>query len=160
MEIVQRYLHCVKCTKTFADKKGLWLHVDDKHPEVRNPQILLCNHCGKTFTVKIKLNQHVQMYHELSIKEKIIIQCKHCEFNVSNTTRFKVHMRKHTGEKPEICQHCGIGFSEKNTLKNHESLHTGEKPFKCKICPSEFAQRGGLKSHVRAHHKEETLAKF
>jgi len=145
---------CFKCFKEFANDKYMWVHIDDKHPEVRNPQELLCNLCGATFTVRPKLNSHMEKFHMMGNKK---YQCKYCDFRTLTSHVLMEHERTHTDERPEVCQWCGKGFKARKTLRNHERLHTGEKPFKCKFCDSAFVQRTSLNVHQQSHHKHDLL---
>jgi len=145
---------CFKCEKDFSHNKYLWLHIDDKHPEVRNPQTLLCNLCGATFTVRPKLNSHMEKFHMMGNKK---YHCKYCDFKTLTSHVLMEHERTHTDERPEVCQWCGKGFKARKTLRNHERLHTGEKPFKCKFCESSFVQRTSLNVHLQSHHKQDML---
>ena len=46
---------------------------------------------------------------------------------------------------------CGKIFRNKSNFKVHERKHTGEKPFKCKFCPKSFSSSGNRKEHHRRH---------
>ena len=118
---------------------------------------ILCSICGELFATKKERKVHLEKAHK---NEELMMKCDQCNYTRRNNSQsaylMKIHVRKHTGEKPELCKYCGVGFAAKKTLKTHERLHTGEKPYNCDQCPNSFTQYTGLKSHIQAHHKKET----
>ncbi|CAL4195409.1 unnamed protein product, partial [Meganyctiphanes norvegica] len=50
------------------------------------------------------------------------------------------------------CNQCDKAFSDNNNLKIHMRKHTGEKPYHCNQCDKTFSQNGHLKQHLRVHH--------
>ncbi|KAI0122861.1 hypothetical protein BJ170DRAFT_115080 [Xylariales sp. AK1849] len=76
-----------------------------------------------------------------------------CRQPFKQNTHLKIHIRKHTGEKPYECKYVGCDsfFSQAGNLKTHERRHTGEKPFDCPTCGKSFAQRGNVSAHMAVH---------
>ncbi|XP_025082212.1 zinc finger protein OZF-like isoform X3 [Pomacea canaliculata] len=77
--------------------------------------------------------------------------CKLCDATFSLSASLVVHKRTHSGERPYVCEECGVAFSVSSALKQHLRKHTGERPYKCKVCGSMYSRSDSLKVHMRTH---------
>jgi len=48
---------------------------------------------------------------------------------------------------------CSDKFSRRSVLKVHMRKHTNEKPYKCEKCDKAFTESGNLRIHRQTHDK-------
>ena len=57
-----------------------------------------------------------------------------CDFVSAYQGNIKVHIRRHTNEKPFVCDICGREFKQRSACKNHMMTHPEMNAVKCKYC--------------------------
>uniref|UniRef100_A0AC35TJH9 C2H2-type domain-containing protein n=1 Tax=Rhabditophanes sp. KR3021 TaxID=114890 RepID=A0AC35TJH9_9BILA len=69
-----------------------------------------------------------------------------------------MHMRRHTGEKPNECTypHCHKAYSRLENLKTHLRTHTGERPYICEYvgCKKAFSNASDRAKHMNRTHSD------
>jgi len=154
-----KHYDCEECGKKYYGKELIQKHRNEKHGIRLIPAKIVeeyvadnpnhCHDCKTACKSETDLIYHQDTKH---VKENLdVLTCRFCmrEINRKQKRFFLEHLRKHTGESPEICSFCGNTFKQKKALKNHERLHTGEKPYKCEFCFTAFTQRSGLTAHQK-----------
>ncbi|XP_065364675.1 zinc finger protein 782-like [Calliphora vicina] len=164
---------CDMCEKKFTTKAYL-----AKHKLLHTDRLYACKHCSETFPEKEQMKEHQKKKHaqprnflcnicgdSFQRNEYLKIhmrrhtgekpyKCRFCEKGFPRSTDLKMHERYHIGHKPNLCNLCGKGFHRPYNLTIHMRTHTGEKPYKCNQCPQAFAQSNDLKAHIRRHTGE------
>jgi Zinc finger, C2H2 type len=57
-------------------------------------------------------------------------------------------------EKKYVCEECGMRFQRPSNLKVHILKHTGERPFTCDVCLKSFTTASNTTRHRKSLHRE------
>jgi hypothetical protein len=71
-------------------------------------------------------------------RNKKLYKCERCDKTFPHKSRYIVHNRSHTGERPFCCDICNKGFATKSFMVYHKRIHLDERPFKCDECTKAF----------------------
>ncbi|XP_062870425.1 zinc finger protein GLIS3 [Trichomycterus rosablanca] len=115
--------------------------------------------CSATYSHQEELVKHIEKLHIDQRKgEDFICFWAGCpRRNKPFNARYKllIHMRVHSGEKPNRCtfEGCQKAFSRLENLKIHLRSHTGEKPYICQHpgCQKAFSNSSDRAKHQRTH---------
>ncbi|NWS22102.1 GLIS1 protein, partial [Pachyramphus minor] len=117
----------IDCSATYDQQDELVRHIEKTHIDQRKGEDFTCFWTGC-----------VRRYKPFNARYKLLI-----------------HMRVHSGEKPNKCmfEGCNKAFSRLENLKIHLRSHTGEKPYLCQHpgCQKAFSNSSDRAKHQRTH---------
>lgn len=184
LTVIAKPLDCSVCAKSFAQKRTLWTHMQETHPELyscseccaaftaqeylqqhknqHHQKLHVCPKCGMAFTNKSSFNKHRQQMHSGTSQnaEEKVFACDVCTARFHQQNDLRRHMLGHTGQKPFRCKHCDAGFTRTSSLNKHMRIHTGEKPYVCEVCNEAFAYRYQFNRHNVIHKNDEQKSDY
>jgi len=89
---------------------------------------------------------------------KVLRKCSYdgCNFTTLQRTKFDIHKRTHTGEKPYKCHidDCNYSCVRSDQLVRHSNTHSEEKPFICDVsgCDYRSISKTNLSRHTLQHN--------
>ncbi|XP_030063572.1 zinc finger protein GLIS1 isoform X2 [Microcaecilia unicolor] len=117
----------IDCNALYDQQDELVRHIEKTHIDQRKGEDFTCFWSGC-----------VRRYKPFNARYKLLI-----------------HMRVHSGEKPNKCmfEGCNKAFSRLENLKIHLRSHTGEKPYLCQHpgCQKAFSNSSDRAKHQRTH---------
>nr|XP_017212922.1 zinc finger protein GLIS1 isoform X1 [Danio rerio] len=117
----------IDCSAAYEQQEELVRHIEKVHIDQRKGEDFTCFWAGC-----------VRRYKPFNARYKLLI-----------------HMRVHSGEKPNKCmfEGCNKAFSRLENLKIHLRSHTGEKPYLCQHpgCQKAFSNSSDRAKHQRTH---------
>ncbi|RZF44924.1 hypothetical protein LSTR_LSTR014632 [Laodelphax striatellus] len=108
----------------------------------------ICGICKRDLKTETRLRWHEAQH----AGEKKPFDCDVCGCRFARLAYYKVHMMKHTGERPYTCSVCQKGFRTQHTLQQHTAhVHMDMYSHKCDDCGQLFKQRNALTAHKIIH---------
>ncbi|KAL0809993.1 hypothetical protein ABMA28_010830 [Loxostege sticticalis] len=127
--------------------------------KVQGERVCLWEQCFERYPNQNTLVEHIERAHVNSYKGDefscLWRDCARARRPFNARYKLLIHMRVHSGHKPNRCHHpgCGKAFSRLENLKIHIRSHTGERPYTCPAphCRKAFSNSSDRAKHQRTH---------
>lgn len=132
---------CAYCSEKFVSNCRLSSHIRRCHPEEMPYK---CSNCDATFQDNERCEKHQQY---CLIRRRL--ECYLCQYSHRSLTieGLKLHIRKHTGEKPHQCHLCHKFYPRSEALAQHLQRHRETFKLKCSMCHRRFMNNNELEKH-------------
>ncbi|CAH1247929.1 ZNF729 [Branchiostoma lanceolatum] len=82
--------------------------------------------------------------------------CKECGFATANPRYIKIHLLRHSDNKPYKCDQCDYAAVQKTHLSIHMMGHAANSPLKCRQCGFSTEHKFVLTKHMAVHQENKT----
>lgn len=138
---------CTMCNYTYSDAKMLEKHVKAKH----TIKTFCCKECGKIYSTKSSLAQHVHHYHRHPNK----YQCDICSKKFHRKDFLVKHVKTHSDVRDFKCKHCDKMFKTQASLSGHiNGSHNDKRRYICDFCGMTTSWRISHLEHIKLHTGE------
>ncbi|XP_043480729.1 zinc finger protein 813-like [Leptopilina heterotoma] len=153
----------IDCGSVFAEQEGLVRHIEKKHVESSSSYSHV--HSRRSHKDRSDKDKDNNANNSNSTgQDEFTCHWQGCPRGRPFNARYKllIHMRVHSGEKPNKCPFSGCtkAFSRLENLKIHQRSHTGERPYACQHrgCSKAFSNSSDRAKHQRTHYDTKPYA--
>ncbi|CAK9801030.1 Zinc finger protein GLIS3 [Anthophora quadrimaculata] len=154
----------IDCGCAFAEQEGLVRHIERRHVESSSSNAHGHGRRVQRDRDKDKDKEGDNYPSSAGGQDEFACLWQGCPRARPFNARYKllIHMRVHSGEKPNKCPFTGCkkAFSRLENLKIHQRSHTGERPYACQHrgCSKAFSNSSDRAKHQRTHYDTKPYA--
>jgi len=138
---------CNLCNMTFSDEDTLMRHMKSKHTAKTN----ICKDCGKAYSTRGSLAQHVHHYH----RHPNAYSCSVCHKKFNRKDFLAKHEKTHTNDREFKCKLCEKTYKTNASLSAHiNGSHNETRRFVCDYCGMRTSWRLSYLEHMKLHTGE------
>lgn len=140
---VKKERTCPICFKVYTVSSSYFYHLKYSHKNNREHE---CDVCGKKFSAKPTLAQHLLIH-----TGDCPYECRQCGKKFRARASLYIHEQTHVGVKAHSCSECHKSFRWRAHLERHRKRHEARKSHVCATCGRGFSVRCDLLRHARTH---------
>ena len=105
----------------------------------------MCHICVESFAQQTSLDKHIASQHREDLK---LVQCQVCDETFKNSKELETHIRQFHIVTDHQCPHCNKYCTTKRGLNQHIDVCLNSRKFKCSKCGEAFVEKKTLDDHI------------